>query len=63
MEEELTRKLEDLARKMRAWAVESKQGGWSTHLVDRLRKEADRIDELLATRRQEHEVFDLDRLL
>lgn len=45
--EEMAERLRELARKMREWAAESVQGGWSTHLVDRLRREADAIDELL----------------
>lgn len=46
-EQELEQRLKELRRKMRKWAAECTTGGWSTNLVAPLRKEADKIDELL----------------
>jgi hypothetical protein len=36
-----------LARQLRRWAVESREGGWSTHQVGPMRRKADEIDEIL----------------
>jgi hypothetical protein len=33
---------------LRRWAVESKTGGWSTNLVDPMRRRADHLEEILA---------------
>jgi hypothetical protein len=37
-----------LRDQLRTWATESREGGWSTHQVDPMRRKADEIDELLS---------------
>lgn len=48
MKDELIEFLRQEAIQLRLWAVQSRQGGWSTHQVDPMRKRAEEIDELLA---------------
>lgn len=36
------------ALQLRTWANESRNGGWSTHQVDPMRRKADEIDEVLS---------------
>lgn len=47
--EQLREALRQEAIQLRLWAVESKNGGWSTHQVDSMRHRAEQIDELLGT--------------